>query len=322
MTAFDGAPSGLSFAMIGTGAMGGSVATLLAAAGEQIVYIDTDAAVVETANRNGFRLEGALGSHQANVRAYTAAPADVEVDVAIVLATTNDTADAAETAKQLLKPDGLAITMQNGIGNIETLQAALGDERVAGASTKSSAQRLGPAHSELTKIDPTTVGALQPGQAERVEAVVAALDRTGFTTVQSDNILGVIWSKLIHNVAINPICASSGLVQAETARVPELESLRALLVAEAVAVARAKGIQLIDPDPLEKLRAHTAAKRTRPSMLQHLDLGRVTEIGAINGAIVREAEALGMEAPANQAILGVIRGIEHAHRIADKPLHD
>lgn len=311
-------PTGLRFAVVGTGAMGGAVATLLAHAGEDVLFIDRDEAVVARVEADGFHVRGALGDFSARVAVARQAPGDRHqtVDVAIVLTTTNDTPAAAATVAKLLKDDGLAVTMQNGIGNIEVLQETLGAARVAGGSTKSSAQRIAPGISDITKVDPTTIGALGAGQAEKVRALVAALDGAGFTALESDNILGVIWSKLIHNVAINPLCAATGLVQAEVAKIAELEELRGLAVGEALAVARAKGIALADPDPLDKLRRHTAAKHTRPSMLQHFDAGRPTEIDAINGAIVREGRVLGVPTPANLALVAIIKGRERAQEIA------
>lgn len=311
-------PTGMRLAVVGTGAMGGAVATLLAHAGEDVLFIDSDAEVVARVAADGFRVQGALGDFGARVAVAASAPADRHqtVDAAIVLTTTNDTPAAAQTLARLLKADGLAVTMQNGIGNIEALRETLGVARVAGGSTKSSAQRIAPGVSEITKVDPTTIGALAEGQAEKVRALVAALDAAGFTAVESDNVIGVIWSKLIHNVAINPLCAATGLVQSEVARIAELEDLRGLAVGEALAVARAKGIALADPDPLDKLRRHTAAKSTRPSMLQHFDAGRPTEIDAINGAIVREGRALGVPTPANLALVAIIKGRERAQAIA------
>jgi 2-dehydropantoate 2-reductase len=298
------------FAMIGAGAMGGAVATLLADAGENVTLIDTDREIVRNVSQSGFRLEGAAGDHQVSVRVLAEPREDGWADTAIVLTTANDTQAAAETARRVLKPDGFVLTLQNGIGNVKTLTAVLGGERVTAGSIRSSAQKLAPGESDLTKLDPTVIGEIDGSLSDRMRALAATLDRAGFMVQAAENIVGTLWSKLIHNAAINPICASTGLVQAETAKIPELEALRTAIVEEALAVAKAKNIVLEIPDPLPKLRAHVAAKRTKPSMLQHVEAGRRTEIDAINGAIVREADALGIPVPANRGIVAVIKGIE------------
>ena len=302
-------------AMIGTGAMGGALGTLLADAGEQVTMIDTDHDIVRCVSQSGFRLEGAAGDRQVSVRVSAEPRAANWADIAIVLTTANDTAAASSTAAHVLKEDGFALTLQNGIGNVEQLVAVLGNDRVAAGSIRSSAQKIAPGESDLTKLDPTVIGELDGRFSPRIIALAEMMDRAGFMVEAGENIMGTLWSKLIHNAAINPICAASGLVQAETAKVDELEELRTAIVEEALAVAAAKGISLQLPDPLPLLRAHVRAKHTKPSMLQHIEAGRRTEIDAINGAIVREADALGIPVPANRAMVAVIKGIERRIRL-------
>ena len=298
------------FAMIGFGAMGGALGTLLADAGETVTMIDTDHDIVRRVSQSGFRLEGAAGEHQVSIR-VTAEPQDQAwADIAIVLTTANDTAEAAKTAARVLRPAGFALTLQNGIGNVEKLIDELGPGRVAAGSIRSSAQKLAPGASDLTKLDPTVIGEIDGSLSPRIQALAEHADRAGFMVRAAENIMGTLWSKLVHNAAINPICASTGMTQAETARVPELDGLRTAIVEEALAVAAARGITLEHPDPLPQLRAHIAAKRTKPSMLQHIEAGRRTEIDAINGAIVHEADELDIPAPANKAMVSVIKGIE------------
>jgi len=306
----------MRYAMIGTGAMGGAVGTLLARAGEDVTFVDTDREVVLHASQNGFLLEGAAGQHRVSVRISAEPQGEGWADVAVVLTTTNDTAEAALTAKRIIKPDGFALTLQNGIGNVEVLEEALGKGRVAAGSTRSSAQRLAPGESELTKLDPTRIGEVDGTISPRIQALADVMDRAGFETSATENVMGVLWSKLIHNSAINPICASTGLVQSETAKIPELEALRTMIVEEGLIIAQAEGITLEYPDPLPALRLHVAAKNTRPSMLQHIDARRRTEIDAINGALVRIAGRHGLQATANAAMVAVIKGMERAEAIA------
>ncbi len=311
-----GSESGHKVAVIGCGALGGVVGGLLAAAGGDIRFIEIDRDVVEAVRRNGLRIEGACGDHCVTVPIAAGVEEPGWADTAIVLVTTNDTAAAAKIAEQVLKPAGVALTLQNGIGNVECLVERLGPDRVLGGSVKSSAQRVAPGASALTKLDPTSVGELDGSQSARAEELARMLDGAGLQCGVSDNILGVIWSKLVHNVALNAICAATGLRHAETAGIAELEALRGHIVAEALAVAHAKGIRLSDPDPLENIRAHARRKFTRPSMMQHVEAGRLTEIDAINGAIVREAAAHGIPTPYNEALVALLKGREFAQRRA------
>ncbi|HUS98007.1 MAG TPA: ketopantoate reductase family protein [Hyphomicrobiaceae bacterium] len=302
----------MRYAVIGTGAMGGAVGTLMARAGEDVTFVDTDHEIVRRVSQDGFSLEGAAGQHRVSVRISAEPQGAGWADAAIVLTPTYETAAAGRTALRILKPEGFAVTLQNGIGNVETLAGILGASRVAAGSILSSAQRLAPGESDLTKLDPTRIGEIDGTISPRVQALAGMLDAAGFQASAVENVAGVMWSKLIHNAAINPICAASGLVQSETSKVPELEALRAAVVQEALEVARAEGINLPNSDPLPALRQHVASKSTRPSMLQHIEAGRPTEIDAINGALVRIAARHGINAPANAALVGVIKGLERA----------
>jgi 2-dehydropantoate 2-reductase len=86
------------------------------------------------------------------------------------------------------------------------------------------------------------------------------------------------------------------------------------LVTEAVRVAQARGVQLTYQDPLAMV--YTVAEKTarnRSSMLQDFDRGAPSEIDVINGAILREAEALGLEVPVNRTVTLLIQAMDAVH---------
>ena len=72
----------------------------------------------------------------------------------------------------------------------------------------------------------------------------------------------------------------------------------------------AKGIDLPDADPRSHVIDHTWVRYNRPSMLQHVEAGRRTEINSLNGALLREAAALGIPCPFNEAIVLVVKSLE------------
>ena len=293
--------------MIGAGAMGGVIAGALADAGARLSIIDTDAEHVAAINADGLRV-AALGAEGARpVAATTEANVEGEADLVVVMTPAYETAKAAQTAARVLGPDGAAVSVQNGLGNAEALIAALGPERVFMGSTRTSADRPEPGCPRATKIGPTTVGELDGPSRLRTEWFADALNRGGLPTVVSENVVGVLWSKFIHNCAINPLSAITGLRMGEVARSEELSDLQSQVVEEGLAVAAAKGITLEYPNPLPQMKRHVWQKFTKPSMMQHVENGRMIEIDAINGWLVREAEALGMDAPANRILTSLAR---------------
>ncbi|MEM7021618.1 MAG: 2-dehydropantoate 2-reductase [Pseudomonadota bacterium] len=307
----------MKITVVGAGAMGASYGGHLARTGHEVTLVDTWQDHVDAINRDGLRLEGVLGEHRLKLPAHSSAPGG-DADVAIVFVDTNNTAKAAETLAGLLAPDGVAITFQNGIGNVEKLQAALGAERVLGGSSMCSAATGGPGHVVLTHMGTTSVGETATGgggeASERVQGILEALRGAGFEAVHQPNIMGLIWQKFVVNCGVNAIAATTGLRSGEIVRVPELDAFQNRILEEVMAVTKAKGIQMPDPEVAAKLKANAHKKFNKPSMLQHVEAGRQTEIEALNAALVREAKALGVPVPNNEALVALLKGRELHHQ--------
>ncbi|MEM6622540.1 MAG: 2-dehydropantoate 2-reductase [Pseudomonadota bacterium] len=311
--------------VIGAGAMGGTMAAALVRGGARVVIVDTDAAHVSTINDEGLRVHG-LSKHEdamsLKVPANCVAPGAAVADLAVVMTPAFETSAAAQTAAAVLKPGGSAVSLQNGLGNAEALIDVLGHERVFMGSTRASADRPALGCPRVTKMDPTKVGELNGQTSERATWLAACFDRGGMPSSVTENIQGVLWSKFIHNCCINALSAITGLRMGEVTRIPDLGALRYAISDEALAVARANGIRLEHPDPLPKMEIHVWRKFTKPSMLQHVDQGRMIEIDAINGWLVREATRLGLSVPVNQVVTALARGRAQAQIIASGPTPD
>lgn len=313
--------------IIGAGAMGGLYGGMMVEGGADVTLIDVRADHVAEINATGLAVSGLTGSRKIAIAASSDVSELGKADVVFVQTDINATKAAAETAAQVLADDGCAITLQNGIGNVEILSAVLGQERVlAGVSYHSAALTgLGSLrHSSHSLEAKTWIGELDGRRSQRVDMIAAALSGGRLNPHVTDNILGVLWGKLIHNCALNPICAVTGLRMGEMARLAETDLMQTKVLQEAIAVAEAKGITLApNPDPMSYLKDYSRLKYTQPSMQQHMESGRQTEIDAINGAIVREAEALGVAVPFNHAISLMIKGREqHMMAVTHQPQPD
>ena len=310
--------------VVGAGAMGGSYGGLLAKAGHEVGLIDAWQAHVEAINRDGLRVDGVLGDQRIRLKAATGPDGQAAdrggAEVAIVFVDANNTAAAAETAARLLAPDGFAITFQNGIGNVEKLQAVLGGERVLGGSSMCSAASRGPGHVTLTHLGLTSLGELDGRPSPRAQAMVEALQGAGFQAEIEPDPMGLIWQKFVVNCATNAIAATTGLRGGEIVRLPELDAFQDKVLAEIMAVIRAKDIRLPNPEVAVKVKDNCRKKFNRPSMLQHVEAGRRTEIDALNGALLREAAALGIPMPYNESLVALLKGRElHQQRTLHEP---
>ncbi|MGD9508856.1 MAG: ketopantoate reductase family protein, partial [Geminicoccaceae bacterium] len=241
-------------------------------------------------------------------------------DLALIAVDANGTAEAAVTAARLLAPDGCVLTLQYGIGNIETLTGVLGRGRVLGGTTMCSFRTVGPGVVEQTNVSTTVIGELDGQHGVRVARLAEILTGAGYPTRITTDVVAAVWEKLVVNVTINPICGITGLRMGELARLSATDRYQDLLLEEVFAVARAKGLSLPEEELRERVKAHCWDKYSQPSMLQHLEAGRRTEIAALNGALVREAQALGIPVPFNQAIAWLVEGRElHQRRLAEEP---
>lgn len=306
----------MKIAVIGAGAMGGSYGAQLAQAGHAVTLIDSWQDHVETINREGLHADGVLGDHRLRLDAFLSPPTGLDADLAIVFVDTNNTQSGALAAKTVLAPDGYAITCQNGIGNVEALQDVLGKNRVLGGSSMCSAASQGPGHVTLTHLDKTSIGEIDGVERDRTLALAAMLDEAGLPTSIAPDIMATIWQKFIVNCAFNALCAITGLRTGEMMHVAEMDALQDRILEEVAAVTEAKNITLPDPETIAKIKVDGPKRMNKPSMLQHITVGRKTEIDAINGALIREARSLGIPTPYNDALVALLKGREQSQQRA------
>ena len=300
----------MRLAMIGAGAMGAMFGARFARAGADVVLYDRDAEHIAAIVANGLHV-GAPDGDLALVLPATTAVEDIgPVDGAVILVDSNATAAAAAVAVRILPADGFALTLQNGIGNVEALAAALGAGRVLAGSTYNSAAKLRPGRVLHSNIGETVIGELDGRASPRVAALAELFRRAGLPVAVSDNVLGHVWMKFVLNAAINPVSAMTGLRPGEIARVEPARRLLERVLDEVLAVVAAKGIRLPEAAPRVAVLDHAHERYNRPSMLQHVEQGRRTEIDALNGALLREAARLGLECPFNEAVVLAVKSIE------------
>ncbi len=303
--------------MIGAGAMGCVFGAAFARAGATVTLVDPWAAHMAAIARHGLVLEGVLSPGRVGLAAVSDPAALGEADLAVVLCDAASTAAAADTAAGILGPTGVALTLQNGIGNVEALQARLGAGRVLAGSTYNSAAVLAPGRVLHSNRGETAIGVPDGAPADaagrleaRATAIAAMLEAAGLPARVSAAVTGEIWSKFLLNCVANPVCAVTGMRPGEAVRDPDALALMEALLDEVLAVVAAKGVRLPEADPRAAVLDHCWERYNRPSMLQHLEAGRATEIGVLNGALLREAEALGVPVPVNRTMVRTVRAIE------------
>jgi 2-dehydropantoate 2-reductase len=202
-----------------------------------------------------------------------------------------------------LHPDGLAITLQNGIGNRLTLACRLGEERTALGITTYGASLLGPG-----RVRPGGDGQIVLTSPQVTRPVGSVLEGAGFEVEYTDDASALQWAKLLINAAINPLTALLDVTNGELLQRPSARALMTASALETATVASVMDIQMPFANPVaavEEVAHRTAANRS--SMLQDIQRSAPTEIDAINGAIVKAGEESGVPTPVNRTLWLLIK---------------
>ena len=300
--------------VIGAGGMGCLYGGRLTQAGYDVTLLDIWQPHVDAIKSSGLLLDGIGGEARIAIKAASN-PADMpQCGLAIIFVDANSTRDAARIARSILSDNGYALTLQNGIGNVEALIDELGDTRAMGGLSYHSAALKGPGHVTHTHSGPTWLGERDGTQSPRLNELLEIHARAGLQPVEVDDITGYIWDKWVLNSAINPVSAITGLRQGEIPRTPPVEEFQTRIIDEILAVVAAKGIRLHDPDIKTSIKDQCWKKFNKPSMQQHVEAGKRTEIDALNGAVVRLAREAGVPVPFNEAITMLIKGLEKSRK--------
>ena len=290
--------------IVGTGAMACVFAGLLAGRSE-VVLLGTWPEGIEAVNASGIRLLTDDGERTLRVLATDDPRACFGVRQALVLVKAWQTARAAAQLKQCLAQEGVALSLQNGLGNWEALRMALGEARAAAGVTRMGATLLAPGVVRLGGRGPTTLG-----NHPRLDPLQRRLRLAGLEVECVDDLEGILWGKLAVNAAINPVAALLRLSNGEIAARAGARAVMRGAAAEVQTVAEAAGIRLPFGDAAEQAEAAARASAGNlSSMLQDVLRGARTEIDAINGAVVRAAGTVGADAPINRTLWHLISAL-------------
>ena len=292
--------------LVGTGALATLFAARLSEAGHSVSMLGTWKNGLKALQENGARIVDANG----NERAYKVHATDDPHEVsgaknALVLVKSWQTERAARQLKEYFADDGLAITLQNGIGNKETLIRDLGTDRVSLGITTTGAALVGPG---LVKMGGEGIISLEQNQA--LGPLEAALRSSNFNLQIVDDAKSLMWGKLVINAAINPLTALLRITNGELLSRPLARKVMSALARETAEVAKAEHVHLPFSNPVDA--AEDVARKTAAnisSMFQDVRRGANTEIDAICGAVTMRGERHGIRTPYNRACWRLVRAI-------------
>jgi 2-dehydropantoate 2-reductase len=292
--------------IVGPGAIGCLYAALLGEGGVTVTLLDHRPERAELIARQGLRVVEAIRERMVPV-ACTADPAVVaEAGLVILLVKAYDTGPAVAAVAPYVQARAAVLTLQNGLGNYEVLSAYVPSGQVLAGSTTAGATLLGPGNIRIVSRGEIALGSPVGNRALASQAA-ATLARAGLYAVVEEDVLALLWRKVLANSAINPLTALTGRRNGELLEDQRLRRLLGAIAAETYAVGAAAGVDWGGIDPVgtvEDVCRRTAANRS--SMLQDVEAGRRTEIEAINGCIAERARAIGIRAPGNEMLTALV----------------
>ena len=296
--------------IIGAGAMGSLFGGLLTLSGGEVWLVGNRKDQIDAICSAGLTLEEKGELRIIRMNATSDVTSVGKADLVIFFVKTYDIEVAVSDALVLEKEDTIFLTLQNGLGNEEALCRKIDRTKVMLGVTGHGATLAGLGHIRHAGWGKTLIGELDHRITDRTSRIAQTFCEAGIETEVSLNIHDHVWRKLLANVGINALTALTGFKNGQLLDYPETVRLMEKLVMEASEVARRKGVHL-EGDPIEKVRkVIEATQENRSSMGQDFDHRQKTEIDAINGAVVREAQRLGIPAPFNQAVTELVKAIE------------
>lgn len=297
-----------SFAIMGSGGVGGYFGAMLARGGHDTTFI-ARGAHLQAIRTAGLRLEDPDEAFTLSVNA-TDRPAGIgPVDFVIFSVKLWDTETAAEACRPLIGPRTAVLSLQNGVDSETVLAGVLGDDHVMGGVAEISATVTEPG--AITCISPfrrIRFGELDGEATDRSQRLAAALTQSGIEHHRPDDIRVAIWTKFIFLVGLSALTALTrqpiGVIRAD----PDTRRLLETVIAEARTVAAAIGIPL-DADIVARQMTFvdTLPAEMRASMAIDLAQGRRLELPWLSGAVVRLGAAHGVSTPANGFVSAALK---------------
>lgn len=328
--------------LMGCGSVGGVIAGGLLRSDQHLSIVTNNDEITEAINSDGIRVCTPKDEWTVPAQAHTRLQ-DLQgtFDTVLLAMKATDVEQAVEDLGTTLSPSGTVVTLQNGIVE-DRIGEMLGRDRVIGGLVGWGATMQEPGVYEMTSEGEVTIGELDGQITSRVQELQSTLEKA-IPTALSDNIYGVLWSKLTINCIITTLGAVTGQLLGEMLNRGSVRRLALLIASEVIDVANSQGISM-EPvgGTLEMKRLYLPTDRRRvgfgwdillrhiimlvvglkfrrlkSSMLQSLERGRPAEIEFMNGYVLQKGEQSGVPTPINAALTSMVREIDRGQRQID-----
>jgi 2-dehydropantoate 2-reductase len=316
----------------GAGAIGGCVAAFLARAGVPVRIVDVVDEHVRACRSTGLQIEGPVAEFTQVIEAATPAELTGEYDCILLAVKAQHTSDALEQLLPHLAPQGVVVSLQNGLSE-RLIAARVGEQRTIGGFVNFAADYLEPGRIAFGNRGALKLGEMRPGLTPRVESLSELLRAFDADTTAVADVWQFKWGKLAYGSLLFAT-ALANETMSESLADPVHRPVFVALAREVIGVAALAGVQPVGFDGFEPAAfapgaSDAQAAQSLQRMAEHYrhstkqrsgvwrDLAvrkRKTEIDSQIAEIVRVAQAHGAQAPVTQALIDLIHGVEDGTR--------
>lgn len=299
----------MRIAVYGTGGVGGYFGGLLAQAGHEVTFIARGAHLAAI-RANGLQVYSVNGDFRVSPAQATDDLRTVgAVDVVIVAVKHFQLADVAAHIAPLVGPETMIVPLLNGVDAHEPLIAAVGEKPVVGGlcSVVAFIEAPGVIRQE-SKLRRVIIGELDGTKSDRVARLVGAWANAGAEAVHAEDIHAAMWTKFLFIASFGGVGSLVGLPAGAWRKVPETRALYVAALREIDAVGRAAGVKLA-PNAVDAALAMTDAfeSGTTSSMQRDVAAGKMFELEAFSGTVVRVGEKWGVPTPVHRMLFALLK---------------
>ncbi|HOK91270.1 MAG TPA: 2-dehydropantoate 2-reductase [Spirochaetota bacterium] len=294
--------------IIGAGSLGCIFSYIFYKSGLDFVVYEKDNETVQEIQAKGLTVSDI--NKEINIKIFTSSNVEIlsSCDLIFLLVKSYSTEEAIKSIKPYLKDNSIIISLQNGIGNFETICNFIDKDQVVYGTTTIGASKKSPSHVIAGGYGYIKIGS---PSTTALNNVVSFLNKTTIELYSTENPSLAVWEKAIINAGINPIASVLNITNGEIIKIPFASSIQDSIVQEACTVAAKSGIEMDYNSMLATVKeVCQKTAKNKCSMLQDVLQKRKTEIDSINGFILKRAKKLGLAAPVNETMFNLIKSIE------------
>lgn len=298
----------MKIVVVGAGSIGTLFSSILFKNSQDVTLVEIRPEVVKAISENGLLITRGSQTETLHIPITDNIEEVPNPDLIMFTVKSYDNVTAAHDCLKIIGPNTTVLTLQNGIGNYETISSIVGAERTCVGTTTFGSTQYEPGKTRGSETGSISIGEYEGGVTQRIEALASILRDGGFEVDCVEDVNSLVWTKLAVNVGINAIGALTHILNGQTHSIAAASEIQELAVQEFSAVAKAKGVNLDYDGILQHVVDVTiSTSSNKCSMLQDIEARNRTEIKAINGAIVDAGVELGIPTPVNLVLTRLVQ---------------